>query len=293
LRVKKIKNLFEKVRIYIGVDRDDRKELVLTFANKPHPFLDEFIWNVVDNCNLNCRSCSVFCPIAKEKSISVTDFERDILRIKELTKGGEGLKRINISGGEALLHPNLLDLITIARGVFPNTILRIGSNGILLSRQNDEFWDTLGKNRAVIIITRYPIKLDWKTINKKSDEFGVEIEYQGLEIGKKTTHYMPLDLEGKQDNKKNFKRCRSVCLAFKDGKFYVCGIAATVNIFNEYFGKNVGEGEQLGIDIHKAQSMEEIFDFLMHPTLCKYCDIDRYSYNHEWGVSKKEISEYI
>jgi MoaA/NifB/PqqE/SkfB family radical SAM enzyme len=292
LRLKKIKNLLEKAHIYIGVDKEARK-VYETKHNQPREFLDEFIFYIIDNCNLSCKNCSSFCPVAKEKFISVENFTKDMKRIAELTGGN--VLRINLSGGEPLLHPDLLELLSIARSLFPKSKLRIGTNALLLSKKSDEFWKKIKETNTAFIITRYPIKIDWKTINKRSDEFDVGIEYQGLEIGKKTTHHMPLDMTGSLDPQKNFKRCAMAngCISFKDGKFYTCAAPAMIDIFNDYFNKNLGEGQENGIDIHKAKNIEEILNFLAKPIpFCRYCDMDRWTYNHEWGISKKEITEW-
>ena len=46
------------------------------------------------------------------------------------------------------------------------------------------------------------------------------------------------------------------------------------------------------IDIYKAESIDEILKFIVNPIpFCKYCNLD--STPIEWGLSKKEISEWV
>jgi Fe-S oxidoreductase len=79
IRVKKIKNLLEKAHIFIAVDKKERQSYEIKLSEKQHTSLEDLIWYVTDHCNLNCRSCMSFCPLAREYSIPVKDFERDIL----------------------------------------------------------------------------------------------------------------------------------------------------------------------------------------------------------------------
>jgi hypothetical protein len=291
LHIKKIKNFLEKFNIFIAVDKKAREH----YATKhvcARERLDEFIFYIIDNCDLNCKNCSSFCPIATVKYISVEKFTQDLQRIFDIT-GGD-IDRINLSGGEPLMHPDLLKLLEISRKIFPKTSFRIGTNGILLSQKKDDFWQAVKDSNFSFIITRYPIKLNWKPINYYSDKFDVLIEYQGLEIGKKTTHHFGLDLTGSCDAEKNFKRCgmANACLTFKHSKFYTCSAPAMIDIFNAYFNKTLGDGQENGIDVYK-HSLGEILEFLARPIpFCKYCDMDHWTYNHEWGISKKDIKEW-
>jgi hypothetical protein len=59
----------------------------------------------VDHCNLNCKGCTAFSPVAEEKFMDVNMFERDCERLAELT-GGK-IELIDLLGGEPLLHPKI------------------------------------------------------------------------------------------------------------------------------------------------------------------------------------------
>ncbi|MCL2799004.1 MAG: radical SAM protein [Endomicrobia bacterium] len=281
LRIKQIKNFFEKTLKF-------NKKIAASDY-----FIEDIHYHIIDRCNLNCKNCSSFSPIAKDNVTDINTFTKDLKRLAELT-GGK-IKRLNLTGGEPLLHPDLLKMLSKARNIFPNIQIRIGTNGILLPNQTDEFWETLQREKISLIITRYPIKLNWKTINKKSDDYKIDIDYQGLEIGKKTSHHFPLDTEGGQDGKYNYEngKCNG-CYYLKNGKFSICSIPVTVNIFNEYFNKNIPVMESSFIDIYKASDIKEILDYISKPIdACRYCAVKKRTYNSLWGVSKKEISEWI
>ena len=79
-----------------------------------------------------------------------------------------------------------------------------------------------------------------------------------------------------------------------NGNLYTCTIAPNIEHFNKYFGYNLPLTDRDGIDIYKAESMEEILEFLAKPIpFCKYCKVKERTFNHEWTTSKKEINEWI
>jgi hypothetical protein len=59
--------------------------------------------NITDHCNLNCRSCDHFSPIAKEYFLDLKSFENDMKRLAELSGGL--IWRISIQGGGTITTP--------------------------------------------------------------------------------------------------------------------------------------------------------------------------------------------
>ena len=48
------------------------------------PDLAFFNVNLVDHCNLNCKYCDHFSPVAEEKYVDIKELERDFKRINSL-----------------------------------------------------------------------------------------------------------------------------------------------------------------------------------------------------------------
>jgi MoaA/NifB/PqqE/SkfB family radical SAM enzyme len=94
--------------------------------------------NVVDHCNLNCKGCTAFSPVAEEKFMEINVFERDCKRLSELT-GGK-IELIDLLGGESLLHPEIIKIMEIARKYFRSGDINIVTNGILLKKMPLGFW---------------------------------------------------------------------------------------------------------------------------------------------------------
>jgi MoaA/NifB/PqqE/SkfB family radical SAM enzyme len=248
--------------------------------------------NITDHCNLNCLGCEHFSPLAKESYIDTGKYEQDCERLGYLL-GGE-MENIHLMGGEPLLHPQFNEIVKITRKHFKSGVIEIVTNGILLTKQDKSFWDTCMENDVRISMTQYPIELDCGEIENIAASHGVQFGYYA--IGKNTMQKRPFDLEGKQDIEETIKICHMIntCIQLRDGKLYTCVEIAYIPIFNEYFGTNLEVTEKDYIDIYKAQSKEEIFNFLCKPVpFCRYCNIKKIKKGLDWKVSKKEISEWI
>ena len=247
--------------------------------------------SVCDHCNLNCVCCEHFSPVADETYLDIVQYEKDCARLSDLT-GGE-ISWLHLMGGEPLLHPRLIEIFEISRKYFRVGNIELVSNGILLLKQPDSFWESCRKNDITVAVTQYPIKLDNKAIEKKAAEAGVKFRYYF--IGHKTMHKKPLDINGGQSIKENLALCHkfNTCVQLLDGKLYTCIEMAYIKHFNKYFSKNLTVDETDIIDIYKIKTKEEMFERLATPVaFCKYCNIKGTDFGIEWKVSTKQMSEW-
>jgi sulfatase maturation enzyme AslB (radical SAM superfamily) len=155
---------------------------LMPFLSKLLPKLGDVDWQLKDNlipylqfmitdhCNLNCVSCTVCSPIAEKNNFSKESLSSDINRMNELTGGKVGT--IRILGGEPLLHPDLLFVVSELRKKFKRGIISLITNGILLLKESDEFWKCCKRNAVLVQVSYYPINLNYKEINKKARKYG-------------------------------------------------------------------------------------------------------------------------
>jgi len=248
--------------------------------------------HLADHCNLSCKGCSHFSPLAKEKFIDINVFRRDCKRIADLTD--HHVERIRFMGGEPLLDQNKIDVLNIARENFPDTSLSLVTNGILLPQQTNEFWKTCQQKNIQIEISNYPVKINRKKINILSTEHHVKVVWLNTNV---KLHWwkMKLDVNGFQDKNKNFRFClqSNYNTNLYEGKLYPCPTIAYIHHLNHYFDEKFVVTENDYIDIYQAKSIDEIHDYLSKPVpFCKYCNIKKQEII-EWGVSKKERNEWI
>jgi hypothetical protein len=247
--------------------------------------------HLVDHCNLNCKGCDHFSPIAEKSFIDINIFENCFHRIAELTNGR--IEEIQLLGGEPLLHGEINELLDIAGKYFHSNI-KIVTNGLLLLKQTDDFWQKCKKNNIAVVITNYPVKLDHARIKKTAKRHGVRIEYTGGD--RKELYAWSFDIKGTQNIYESFSNCSkaNTCIHLYDGKLYTCPTIPCIRFLNNYFNQEFKISENDYIDIYEVKDIGEVFDFLCKPVpFCRYCNISKIKTGLKWDVSKKDISEWL
>lgn len=249
---------------------------------------------LVEHCNLKCRGCDHFAPLAKPGFADLTTFEKDFVRLSELLDGD--VDRIGLMGGEPLLHPRIADFLPIARKCFPKTRIRIVTNGVRLLKQKENFWRACAESDIVIEVTKYPIRLNFEQMRNVCVSHGVTFAFRE-DTGEveKTSYHIPLDLEGRQDIRKNFSKCfhANYAISLREGKLYTCTAVPNIRHFNEYFHLNLPVTRQDSINIHQAKNAREIFEFLCQPIpFCRFCLVEKRTFGHPWQRSEKNIKEW-
>lgn len=232
-----------------------------------------FETDVVSHCNLNCKGCNHFSPLCKEEFVDVNGLARDFARLSELTH--RRTENIDIMGGEPLLHPEIIKIMELGRRYFDGPI-RIVTNGVLLPKMNEDFWLACKNNNIKIIVTSYPIRLDRKAIQKKAKTYGVKIKIRVQMHNRHTWCRLPKDLTGGQNIHTQLRNCliANFCIFLRDGKLSTCCLPLVIDRFNTYFNKNIETSAEDFIDIYKAKSIDEIFNFLCKPMpFCRYCKL--------------------
>lgn len=125
---------------------------------KRMPMRLEFV--VTDYCNLNCRGCTHYSPLAPRE---FEQLERLSLSMKQLAGiCGSKVKSAYLIGGETLLYPHLIEAMEALRKYFTTQKLYIFTNGLALPKMSDEFFDTARRLDFIVAVTRYPIKFDYE-----------------------------------------------------------------------------------------------------------------------------------
>lgn len=252
-----------------------------------------FEFHLAEHCNLQCRGCTHFSPLAKPEFTSVGEFEKDIFRLSELT--GKRARFINLLGGEPLLHPEAERFCAIARDAFPDTTIRLVTNGILLPSMSESFWRVCRETNTEIGVTEYPIQFDYEQARKTVEDHGcVYVSFSGTgardELWK-----LSMDEEGHSRPIDNFMNCPrpNACVFCAHGKLFSCATIANAYHFNRYFQKHLELDESDYIDIYQVQSVTEILEFLSNPVpFCRHCNIEARQYGVPWAPSEFRIEEW-
>lgn len=248
--------------------------------------------HLADHCNLNCAYCSHYSPLSEPKFVDTVQYENDFRRLAEL--GADKIESIRLMGGEPLLNSKITSLAAIARNCFPKCKIQIITNGTLLLKQDDVFWEECGKYGVEIFISYYPVNLNYDAITELASKHRIKFTTgkSDAPVKREMLKY-ELDIDGKQDYRESFRKCSAAnsCTTLREGKIYQCPTSAHISIFNRYFNRNLVISEKDYIDIHNVNNIDDIFEFLYHPVpFCRYCT--NQGKTQEWRASKKEICEW-
>ncbi|MCL1945939.1 MAG: hypothetical protein FWF51_02135 [Chitinivibrionia bacterium] len=247
-----------------------------------------------DHCNQNCKHCVSYSPVAEKSFADLDILKRDFKRLLELanSKCAPFDLTLNLTGGEPLLHPKIIEIFDIAGEIFDtSTKIRLSTNGILLADQPDEFWESCNKNRIRICVSIYPAEINIEKIEKQAHKFDVDLtKCEREDIWTKKS----FDFTGEQNLETAYINCtRGIIL--ENGKFARCSMPFKTKHFNKYFidGKvKYGEPSKKDfIDIFKIGSFNEIIEKFTRPsTYCRYCKAAEPA---KWGLSERKIEEWI
>ena len=258
--------------------------------NKPKRNNLRFMVEIVHHCNLNCIGCGHFSPLANEYYLPVEEFRRDCERLSVLSGGV--IERMEIMGGEPLLHPEIIEFVKIARQYFQGEI-NICTNGILVDKKQEDFFLACAKNDVSLAITVYPIKLNWEKIYDLANRYNVTVKKVVTKNEDRRLWYRnKRDLSGQQNIYTNFCKCKwgNSCIILEHGRLATCVMPFKTKHYNDYYKTNTFQVPTTdSINIYKTECLDEILEFLAKPiSTCRYCIPDG-DEQIEWKVSKKDI----
>jgi organic radical activating enzyme len=105
--------------------------------------------NVVHHCNLVCRGCSHLSPHLPKYFISPDKLQFELSDLSRSCRP----ESVHLIGGEPLLHPNLDKIIEVVRNSGITKKIRIVTNGLLLPKMKDSFWESIEE----LHVSLYPV----------------------------------------------------------------------------------------------------------------------------------------
>ena len=256
-------------------------------SKKGKRFLDI---HIVEHCNLNCKSCAHFSPIAEPTYINLNDLEEMYKNLKPIYN--RFFKSIHLIGGEPLLHPNIEEIIGLTRKYFPKTEIQIVTNGIKVLNMKKSFFEVCSTNSIVFYVSYYPISLNYKKVSDKLKKYGLKV-IMSDKIENFCNYF--LSKEGNRDALENYKNCDygGYCIQLKDNKLFSCFQAAYIEHVNNYFGTNFSYKEGDFLDLKKPISKKTFKKFISNPIpFCRYCNMN-IKCQTKWEHSKKEKKEWL
>lgn len=174
--------------------------------------------HVVDHCNLTCAECCSLSPLLPAWFAEPAALERDLARAAKVLAPS----LFKLVGGEPLLHPELLELVAIARRSEIAPRISITTNGILLGRMPDALFEAID----ALTISLYPKPAlaaeAIAAIDERAARFSVAVNW------KRQERFVVMDRPARCDDDGEvaavYEECwlRERCHILRDGRFYAC-----------------------------------------------------------------------
>jgi GTP 3',8-cyclase len=174
--------------------------------------------HIVDHCNLTCAECCSLSPLLPPRFTTPEALERDLALAAEVVAP----RVFKLVGGEPLLHPELVDMLAVARRSAIAPTLSLTTNGLLLGKLPDAFWEQLD----ALTISRYPSPVLSEglvtLVEQKAARFGVRVNWKTQD--RFVVMSLPAPREDHAETAAVYERCwlRERCHLVHDGRFYTC-----------------------------------------------------------------------
>lgn len=224
---------------------------------------------ITEVCNLNCKACSHFSPLANAGDrVTPEKFRADIRRMKELFPV---IFTIRLLGGEPLMHDDWAEMAHYVRRLYPKSHVTIVTNGLLIPQISVEKLDLIAQDNIEFDISLYkPTAAFRDTIEGVCAAHGIKRRYTDpIE-----TFRVRFDPAGNHDVAISYRDCviGKACTYLYNGMLSGCPAPNTIHLYNRSFGTSISGKEDL-IDIHNTtMSAQEILKKLRTElTVCRYC----------------------
>lgn len=216
---------------------------------------------ITQQCNLNCHGCGHFSNINHSGYYDLQQFEKDLEKLHMLFSN---IETIRLMGGEPLLNKDIVAYLEISRHYFPISHISIVTNGILLDRMEQSFWDKCKQHNIAIDLSVYPtVEINQEQLNKL---------YSGIEYNQRWWYSKYLNPKGDSDPYYALDNCKmggKKALLVSNGRIYPCPPAMNVHVLNTKF--NTQFPETNGLDLYNVTG-EEILLYRDTPNaLCRFC----------------------
>ena len=257
---------FENHRKIVSAHKNEKVQL---------PYLEI---DIVIGCNLKCEQCSHLSPF--RRGIVPAD---DVLQWFRLWSEKILPKKLDILGGEPLLHPELPRILRESKEIWPQTEIELVTNGFMFSKVSQDVFHALEETQISVIIS------DHSNSESEKEKFAEAIsKLRGYSIRhkiRKSNRKWIVQYDKTPDGvprmfssnpRKAWDMCLSkTCISLANNKLYKCAVLASIiegvseNSLKKENWTNALSYQPLTLDA----SREEIVEHLMQREIraCTIC----------------------
>ncbi len=228
--------------------------------------------SLADHCNLKCQSCDHASPHLQEGIADVATIERDLQALRGVLFANE----IRLAGGEPLLHPELLEVVGIARESGVSREVTLITNGVLLNRALESLWGAID----CLWISIYPsVKHQWKV-----RDIQVLCRTHGVRLFMNHKPVFRLTMLNERISERLarfvYRNCcmahRWSCQLVREGRFYMCPPAALMEDRLNLLGIEFPNKQRDSVALHDNPNLrQELITYLANTKApleaCSYC----------------------
>ncbi|MDR1958193.1 MAG: radical SAM protein [Planctomycetaceae bacterium] len=253
------------------------------------PYLETYLTR---GCNLKCDYCSHHNPFrsgVEPQEVLLHSFEEWGKRLKP--------EKFALLGGEPLLHPNFAELVLAARKHFPDSVISITTNGLLLPKISGEALESFNRaDRIVFLVSDHLGTPQFKEmLDRQVKRFkpldGVSLTIEPFFKRWKTLHLHNENGEAipaNSDPKTAFRHCHSnLCRNILGDKLSFCSVLTnTACAYNEGAIRKEWKIALSHKPMTLTNTQEEIFAYIEERVqpVCSMCP------GHLKSVEPKQLS---
>lgn len=225
--------------------------------------------SLTDHCNLRCVACNHSSPLLAARFTPWETIVRDIESIAQVVS----TKELRISGGEPLLHPDIVKIVDSIRAANLAQRITLITNGVLLHKLSDELLNGIDR----LWISTYPgIRYKWDENELRKTLSVHKVGLWVRRVSKFSNTYLNQRNEDDKTVKKVFRQCRIVhdwgCNFIYEGRLYKCTVAPFVEDRLALLGTTVRNKEADSISIIGNPNLRnDILEFLKHESALEAC----------------------
>lgn len=293
---KNFKKMFPKMKCYIFFV--EYAENIIENEEKTQQELNNLIFDetqwidslqvpVAKHCNLNCNRCYHFSNLVKyPEYYSIQEYKKDLQSLKALQIH---IGEIRFLGGEPLLNNDLFDYIAYSRELYPYSVFKIITNGLLLKKLTHSQCEKINRLNVIVSISLYPPLIPFmRIIEEDLNEFSVKYE-----VFRTGNHFEKVLLRRQTENgQETADRCWK-CVIVYSGKIGRCAAGMFIEDFNKYFNMSYPNNNVQDLDVFVSAA--ELIAYLDDAVpLCYWCVGDERVESFPWSKSTNiTISDYV
>ncbi len=244
---------------------DIKSDRIIKFEK---PVLGYLEFDVSGHCNLRCKGCSHYSNLAKEPVWGDLDrFREHLSRLRGLF---DHIEVFRLVGGEPFLNQDVGQFAAAVREAFPDAVLYVVSNGLLIPHVKEDILDTIRECNAIVHMSYYPPTIkNTDMIRKKLDEskvryqFSSPIQYFQYEVG-----------ETPGNGTYNYRHCSFInChILSDDGRLFLCDPPLLYQKNMSHLKAKREVSEDCWTDIYSVKDGYELLRSLHRQIpFCRYC----------------------